>query len=129
MEEELPPSPPAWLGAFCESFYPQANASELQVWGGRRCEKKGEGNIITLLGDGMGHQGRLVSAGQSFWLESKLIRPKPPPLAHPATSWEVVLSHNAVCLCVTLYRDGIPYVHLHTSLVSVWGHGHVCLHF
>lgn len=102
--EKAPPSlpSPSLLGACAKSFYPQAKVSAFQSWVGGGAERKEEGNIIPLVGVGeMGHHRRLAGAGQSFWLESLwLISPRPAPCAHTTTSWEGVLSHNAMCPCV-----------------------------
>ena len=108
MKEELTPSP-AWLGACCKSFYPEASTVALQAWGKEVCDK------------GRGWDGAPEEAGMD---RAQRVSGSPPT---PCTPYSFLGSgHNTVYLCVELCGCDILCVCLPRSRVSVWAHG--CVH-
>lgn len=95
-----PFSPPAWLGACCKSFYPQAKASKSQSWGRRSCSKRRE-KEHHCPGQGGRASGEAGRGRPGFLAGESLVHlPQVPTLAEPAAFREAVLSHNSVSLCV-----------------------------
>lgn len=78
-------------------------------------------------GGGMGIRGGWqAQARLSGWRESLVHLPQTPTLARPAASWEVVLSPNGLCLCVSLCGYEV-WVSASTSLWRVSGSQAVCV--